>query len=91
MYRDITTYNQRDRERTPRILENISNGVSFKVHKHIDYGDEWLLSCNELGVDKMRLDTENIELAKEKALIEMAKILAKAMCKYEKAIRDLCI
>lgn len=49
MYRDITTYNQRDRERTPRILENISNGVSFKVHKHIDYGDEWLLSCNEPG------------------------------------------
>ena len=45
MYKDITTHSQRDTDRSPRILGNETNGVKFTVHKHIYYGDEWLLTA----------------------------------------------
>ena len=31
MYRDITTYDRRDAERKPSILENNVNGIRFRV------------------------------------------------------------
>ncbi len=34
MYKDITTYSQKDKERKPSILENETNGIRFTVHKH---------------------------------------------------------
>ena len=42
MYKDITTHSQREKDRSPRILENETNGDKLTVHKHIYYGDEWL-------------------------------------------------
>ena len=66
MYRDITTYNQRDAERKPSILENNVNGISFRVHKRIYCGDQWLLTCRELGVEEDRSKqprTKNIILS----------------------------
>lgn len=53
MYRDITTYGQRDAERKPSILENNVNGIRFRVHKHIYCGDQWLLTCRELGAEQV--------------------------------------
>lgn len=89
MYKDITTHNRGDKERKVRILENVANGVRFVVHKHICYGDKWLLSCSELGVEKMDLKTEDVEEAKEKAIIEMIKLLGIAMQKYGNAIKEI--
>lgn len=89
MYKDITTYSREDKERKVRILENVSEGVRFLVHKHIYYGDKWLLSCSELGVEKMDLKTEDMEEAKEKAIIEMIKLLGIAMQKYGNAIKEI--
>lgn len=89
MYKDITTYSQRDTNKSPRILENETNGVKFTVHKHIYYGDEWLLTCRELGVENRILNTEDIEEAKEKAIIEMIQLLGKAIRKYHKAIAEI--
>ncbi len=89
MYKDITTHSQRDKERKPSILENETNGIKFTVHKHIYYGDEWLLTCRELGVEHLRLNTEDMEKAKEKGIVEMIKLLGKEMCRYAKAIREL--
>lgn len=89
MYKDITTYSRNEKEKKPRVLENNSNGVKFKVHKHIYYGNEWLLSCDELDIDKRDLNTEDIEEAKEKAIIEMVISLGKVIQKYEKAIKEI--
>ena len=89
MYKDITTHSQRDTDRKRRILENETNGVKFTVHKHIYYGDEWLLTCRELGVENRTLNTEDMEEAKEKAIIGMIQLLGMAINKYQKAIADI--
>lgn len=89
MYKDITTHSQRDKERKPSILENETNGIRFTVHKHIYYGDEWLLTCRELGVEHLRLNTEDMEKAKENGIVEMIKLLGEKICRYTKAIREL--
>lgn len=89
MYKDITTHSQRDKERKPSILENETNGIRFTVHKHIYYGDEWLLTCRELGVEHLRLNTEDMEKAKENGIVEMIKLLGKEICRYTKAIMEL--
>ncbi|MCU7380494.1 hypothetical protein OBO34_19465 [Clostridiales Family XIII bacterium ASD5510] len=89
MYKDITSHSQGDSERKPRVLANVSNGVEFIVHKHIYYCEEWLLTCRELGVKEMALHTEDMEDAKEKAIVEMIKLFGNAICKYQKAITEL--
>ena len=89
MYKDITTYSQRDKERKPRILENETNGIRFTVHKHIYYGDEWLLTCRDLGVELLHLETEDMEEAKEKGIVEMIKLLGDKISQYEKAIVEI--
>lgn len=55
MYKDITTYSRNDVKREIRVLENEANGIKFRVHKHIDYGNEWLLSCYELNISNVPL------------------------------------
>ncbi len=91
MYKDITTHHQGDKERKPRVLENETNGIKFTVHKHIYCGDEWILTCRELGVEQFRLNTEDMEEAKEKGIIEMIKLLGKKINQYEKAITEIAI
>lgn len=70
-------------------MENETNGVKFTVHKHIYYGDEWLLTCRELGVENRTLNTEDMEETKEKAIIGMIQLLGMAINKYQKAIADI--
>ena len=89
MYKDITTYSRGDKHRTPRILENETNGIKFTVHKHIYYGDEWLLTCRELGVEHLRLNTKDIEKAKENGIVEMIKLLGVKINQYKKAIAEI--
>ena len=86
MYRDITTHNQRDEERKPSILENNVNGISFRVHKHIYYGNQWLLTCRELGVEQKQLHTENMEEAKKLGINKMKELLKDKIEKFQKAI-----
>ena len=89
MYKDITTYSRNDVKREIRVLENEANGIKFWVHKHIDYGNEWLLSCYELNISNVPLKTEDMNEAKKKALVTMAEFFNKIVQKYKKAIEEL--
>ena len=40
MYKDVTNYSRDSKERKPSILENNVNGIMFRVHKHVYYGEE---------------------------------------------------
>lgn len=91
MYKDITTHSRRDKERKPRILENETNGIKFLVHKHIYYGDEWLLTCRELGVEHLHLNTDDMEEAKENGIVEIIKLLGGKINQYKKAIAEIKI
>lgn len=75
-WRDMTTYRHGDRERKPRILEcKLNDSIILKVHKHIYYEDEWLLSCSFLGFDCRQLGTTNMEQAEINALATACKEL----------------
>jgi len=89
MYKDITTYDRRDTERKPSILENNVNGISFRVHKHIYCGDQWLLTCRELGAEQVQLHTENMEEAKKLGINKMKELLKDKIEKFQKAIEQL--
>lgn len=89
MYRDITTYDRRDAERKHSILENNVNGIRFRVHKHIYCGDQWLLTCRELGVEQKQLHTENMEEAKKLGIRTMKELLKDKIEKFQKAIEQL--
>lgn len=89
MYKDITTYSKNDTERKPRVLENIANGVKFTVHKYVGLGDEWFIDCRELGIILMALHTEDMEEAKEKAIVEIESQLNRKIDKYLDAISAL--
>lgn len=89
MYKDITIHSRNDVKSGIHVLENEANGIRFRVHKHIDYGNEWLLSCYELDISKVPLETEDMNEAKEKALVKMAEIFGKMIRKYQKAINEL--
>lgn len=89
MYRDITTHNQRDKEIKPSILENNVNGISFMLHKHIYYGNQWLLTCRELGVEQEQLHTENMEEAKKLGINKMKELLKDKIEKFQKTIEQL--
>lgn len=89
MYKDITKHAQGDKERKPSILENETNGIKFLVHKHIYYGDEWLLTCKEIGVEHLQLKTNDIEEAKEKGIVEMIRLLGIKITRFEKAISEI--
>lgn len=89
MYRDVTTYDRRDKERKPSILENNVNGISFRVHKHIYYGDQWLLTCRELGVEQNQLHTEDMEEAKKLGIEKMKELLNSKIKKFQEAIEQL--
>ena len=89
MYKDITSYDRNDKERRPSILENNVNGIMFRVHKHIYYGDEWLLTCRELDIEQERLHTEDMEDAKRLGIERMKELLNKKVEKFQKAIDQL--
>ena len=46
MYKDITTHSRNDVKSEIRVLENEANGIKFRVHKHIDYGNECYHAMN---------------------------------------------
>lgn len=76
-WKDVTTYKQGEKEKNPLILEcKIDDCISVKVHKHIWYGDEWLLSCSFTEQNMVQLDTTNLETAKSTALIYVKSQLA---------------
>lgn len=89
MYKDITTHSRGDKKKDPEILENEANGIKFLVHKHIYYGDEWVLTCREIGVEHLRLNTEDMEEAKEKGVVEMIRLLGIEITRFGKAISEI--
>lgn len=65
---DETSYSKTDKQRAPRILRcNVTKNIAFTIHKHIHFGDNWLLSSSFVGLDKCELCTSDLSDAKSKA------------------------
>jgi hypothetical protein len=68
MWRDISSYSQRDTEREPKTLQLKVDGLNIVVTKHVHYSDEVILRCSNVGIDEKALGVTSLEDAKEKAL-----------------------
>lgn len=89
-WKDITTYAQSDTEKKPSALLCLLNKqIEFKVHKHIYYGDEWLLSCKLFNIDMEWLGTEDLYEAKTKAAWMIAGNLELLRDEISNAIEEL--
>lgn len=89
MYKDVTNYSRDSKERKPSILGNNVNGIMFRVHKHVYYGDQWLLTCRELDIEQERLHTEDMEEAKKFGIERMRELLNRKVEKFKRAIEQL--
>lgn len=68
IWKDISSYSQRDTIKIPNNYELIVNNTKIHVHRHMYYPKTWLLSCHELGISQRDLETNDIDEAKEKAI-----------------------
>jgi len=68
-WKDITTYSQGDKERIPSVYEFTIGGFRVAIHRHMDYEkDRWLVSCDALRINKIKLSNKDIEKAKLEGL-----------------------
>lgn len=88
---DITSYRQGDSERNPRVLQCcLTSNICFKVHKHICWDEEWLLSCKYLGIENRELETFDMNEAKQKAVVVMTQKLKEMQAEINSALSGLC-
>lgn len=81
-WRDVTSYSQSDKDRTPRTWEVRFGGLRITVTRHIDYKkDQWLLCCNNLNLKRPLASKD----------VKEAACQAKAMVQahLEQLLRDL--
>ena len=43
-------------------------GIDVMVHKHIHHGDDWLMTCDVLGIKQRALGTDNLMEAQTRAM-----------------------
>lgn len=88
-WRDITTYSKGDTEHIPTTIEGDAAGIKFLVHRHIDYGTKWLLTCTELNIDKEKISEKDIETAKISACETMSIYLEEKKNQIEEALTSV--
>lgn len=61
--KDITTYDQRDKERKPRIIELEVCGIKLRVHRYIHIPGTWFLTCHEFKIAQENMKTDDLKEA----------------------------
>ena len=90
-WNDMTSYHMGDVERIPRVLEcRLSPNIAFTVHKHIYFGDVWLLSSRYAGFDNRDLGTNDMAEAKKKATAIMVQVLKEKRAEIDTALHVFC-
>lgn len=78
MWRDVTSYSQRDEKRIPERFELRTPSLRIVVGRHIDYPGKWTISCYDLGVGSAyprELVASELEAAKLEALDNLLALL----------------
>lgn len=77
-WKDITTYTQNDKVRTPRVYVINLGKIRLTVHRHIDWPeDQWLASCQLFPMTQ--LSFKEIDKAKWEAVNIFESALVKAL------------
>lgn len=90
---DKTSYAQGTRKKAePRIWEiEVNDGLKITVHRHIHYGDAWLLTCRRIGLEHERLESLDVDEAKREALVITSNKLEEIRRKAQDAIEKIDI
>lgn len=89
IWKDATSYSRNDSERIPTVWELELGEYTIMVHRHIYYKDTWLLTCREMGVDKINLNTDAIEKAQTIAIKSIISLVEVKIAKMKKVIDAL--
>ena len=82
MWKDISSYSQREKDRTPKTWQFISNGVLLVVTRHIHLSpDVWAARC-EPSVSLVELKSKDIDDAKKEAVSLVVNSLTKAIAGF---------
>lgn len=66
---DSTTHSRWDKERKPRILNlALTKRWTLVVHRHIHDESTWFMTIHNTHVDMVNLRTDDLEIAKSKAI-----------------------
>jgi hypothetical protein len=67
-WKDTTSYNQTG-VRVPRSYGlSLGGHITIGVHRHVDYGNVWLLTCYELRIERHPLMAADIAEAQKEAV-----------------------
>lgn len=72
MWNNITNYSKMDDKTVVRTTELILGSARVVVTKFVGYGDELVMSCNELGINEKPLGETDMIAAQAKALLLVA-------------------
>ncbi|MCA9368369.1 hypothetical protein KC887_09030 [Candidatus Kaiserbacteria bacterium] len=78
MWVNRTSYSKSDDKSEIRTMQLTTQHLTLTVTKHIDFGDEIIAICHNVGMDRVPLGTDNIEGAQDVA-IALVKARLKAM------------
>lgn len=88
MWKDVTSYAQYDKARTPTTFEAKSGALRIVItSSHIHYKGEWVMHCNVLNINTHHLvGVVTREQAQERALAEVRATLDTLISAYEALI-----
>jgi len=89
-WKDASSWSQSttaEKRKTPNTWEVLLGSLRVTVHHCIGFGNAWFLSCYEVRLSQIDLDTDDVEVAKRRAL---SRVLDKAEALFQdaKAIYD---
>lgn len=86
-WRDVSSFSQLDKDRTPRTWEIRLDWLKVTVTRHIHYPeDAWVLQCRMLSGDH-QLVSHEIEAAKTEALTALQGLLQPALAALQARLR----
>lgn len=68
-WQDVTSYDQRDKERVPSVFAAQAGTVRIVVtNSHIHYKPDWVMHCAAVGINTKAMKAKTLEDAKAEAL-----------------------
>jgi hypothetical protein len=89
-WKDTSSWSRGEQDRSePKSMELRTESLRLSLHRHMDYGRNWLVSCYSIGIDNFDLGDIPLEEAKHKAVLAVKQKLEQYLMEMEDAILKL--
>lgn len=87
-WKNVTSYSQGGRDRTPRSWQAKFGRLRVSVTRHIDYGPKvWVLLCHDLGLER-QLQSADVARAADEAIETVRALLNQMLCDLPPNVPD---